>query len=295
MNVGGLQQEQTSKFLGVNRGHAGHLGECPIRGIADVVVGGVREVVHVDGHLHTSTVVGAVGALFRALNRFLEGSFIHATGEGGEVGTLVEVEHGIHVALDLRQIKLLPVMMEAAKHVIVHEHQRSHDLVVAAQREGLELGYVVLLFKSPLACEPDGHNIGVHEEPVQLKGQPLWRNTVPACGARKRQFKRLLVFRAKLFEARVVELKNRGIAWTLYSSFDLPPHVTRPRIHGCEEGGFVGHRFLGPHARREANEKTAEEESRLSHVRRFSRCTTKSTRCKTSCSFRSCFHLCQRA
>ena len=152
--------------------------------------------------------------------------------------------------------------MEAAEHVVVHEHQRSHDLVAVTQREGLELRHIVLLLKSPLARESNGHDVGVHEEPFQLKRQPLRRNVVPTRGARERQFKRLFVCGAKLFEALEVELKNRGIAGTLHGSFDLLPHVTRPRTHRREQRRFVGHRFLGPQARRKANEKTAEEESR---------------------------------
>ena len=211
------------------------------------------------------------------INRFLEGSFIHTTSEGVEVGSLVEVEYGIHITLDLRQVKLLSVVMKAAKYVVMHEHQRSHNVVAQVQREGLELGHVVLLFKSPLARQSNGHDIGVHEEPLQFKRQPLRRIAVLARRAWERQFKRLFVFGAKLFEALEVELKNRGVARTRHSSFDLPAHVTRPRIHGCEERGFVGHRFLGPHARRKANENTAEEESRLTHVRRFWWCTTRST------------------
>ena len=196
MNVGGLQQEQAVKLLGVDRRHSGHLGKRPIGGIAHVVVGAVREVVHVDGHLDTSTIVGAVGALLRPLNGLLEGCLIHATCEGGEVGSLVEVEHGIHIAVHLGQVKLLPVVMEAAKHMVVHEHQRSHHLVVQAQRECLELGHVVLFFKTTLIRQSDGHNIGVHKKPFQLERHPLRRNASPALGAWERQFKGLLVFGA---------------------------------------------------------------------------------------------------
>ena len=132
--------------------------------------------------------------------------------------------------------------MEAAKHVVVHEHQRSHDLVVAGQREGLELGHVCLLFKSPLARQSNGHHIGVHEEPFQLKCQPLWRNTVAARGREASIQTTACLPREAVRSARsrVVEPRHRLDA---RQQLRLAPHVTRPRAHGSKQRGFVGHDF----------------------------------------------------
>ena len=223
VHVGGLQQKQSVQFLGVDRRDTGHLGEGPIRGVAHVVVRAVREVVHVNGHLHATTVVGAIGALLRDVNRFFQWCLIDTTREGREVGAFVEIEHGVHLAIHLSEVVLLPFVMKAAEHVVAHQDERTDHLTVRVQSEGLKLGGISLLFEATLTRHAHRDQVGVHLEALELKRQPFWHITIPACGAREHQFCLLRILGSKVFEARHVELDNRRITGSLYSGLHLCP------------------------------------------------------------------------
>ena len=168
VDKGRLKQKQTIQFLGVNGGNTCHLSQRPIGGIPDVVVGVVREVVHVDGHLHTTTIHPVCQCrglrLIPRLNFLFEPTF-----KDGQILPFVDVCYHIEVTFDLCDVMLSSTMVKTAQNMVLHQHHRAHSLTVVQNAERLKSRNHTFLAIAILGGDAHSDCGGVDEKTRQLK------------------------------------------------------------------------------------------------------------------------------